>query len=75
VHGWSPDSTRIVFAGERGEVWNIYWVPRDGGDEQRVTNNTRVGVFMRYPAWSPRGDQIVYEHGEVRGNIWLVALP
>jgi hypothetical protein len=40
-----------------------------------VTDNTRVGVFMRYPAWSPVGDRIVYEHGQVRGNVWMVTLP
>jgi hypothetical protein len=31
-------------------------------------------VFMRYPAWSPRNDQIVYEYGVVRGNVWLLEL-
>jgi Tol biopolymer transport system component/DNA-binding winged helix-turn-helix (wHTH) protein len=75
VHGFSPDSSRVVFAGERNGVWNVYWVPRGGGDEHRVTNNTSVGVFMRYPAWSPRGDQIIYENGVVRGNVWLLTLP
>lgn len=74
VHGFSPDSTRIVFAGQRDGVWNVYWVPREGGDEHRVTNNTAVGVFIRYPAWSPRGNQIVYEYGVVRGNVWLLEL-
>jgi Tol biopolymer transport system component/DNA-binding winged helix-turn-helix (wHTH) protein len=74
VHGFSPESTRVLFAGQRDGVWNVYWVPRGGGDEHRVTNNTAVGVFMRYPAWSPRADQIVYEYGVVRGNIWLVEL-
>jgi Tol biopolymer transport system component/DNA-binding winged helix-turn-helix (wHTH) protein len=74
VHGFSPDSARVLFAGQRNGVWNIYWVPRDGGDEHRITNNTRVGVFMRYPAWSPQNDQIVYENGVVRGNVWLVEL-
>lgn len=75
VHSWSPDGARIAFAGQRDGVWNVYWVPREGGEEVRVTNNTQVGVFIRYPAWSPRGDQIVFEHGDVRGNVWLVELP
>jgi Tol biopolymer transport system component len=74
VHSFSPDSSRVLFAGQRDGVWNIYWVPREGGAERRITNNTSVGVFMRYPAWSPRGDQIVYEYGVVRGNVWLVEL-
>jgi Tol biopolymer transport system component len=74
VHGFSPDSMRVVFAGQRDGVWNVYWVPREGGEERRVTNNTAVGVFIRYPAWSPRGDQIVYEYAAVRGNVWVMTL-
>lgn len=74
VHGWSPGSDRVVFAGQRNGVWNIYWVPRGGGPEQRVTGNTGVRVFVRYPTWSPRGDSIVYEYGDVRGNVWLLEL-
>jgi len=27
---------------------------------------------VRYPAWSPRGDAIVYEYAETTGNIWLL---
>ncbi len=74
IHSFSPDSARVVFAGLRDGVWNIYWVSRDGGEEHRVTSNTAVGVFMRYPAWSPTGDQIVYEYGSVRGNVWSLEL-
>jgi Tol biopolymer transport system component/DNA-binding winged helix-turn-helix (wHTH) protein len=72
VHGWSPDSTKIAYAGLRDGVWNLYWISRDGGPEQRVTDYTSVNTFVRYPAWSPKGDQIVFEFGEVRGNVWLV---
>jgi Tol biopolymer transport system component len=56
-------------------VWNIYWVSREGGAEQQITRNTSVSTFLRYPAWSPAGDRIVYEVGEVRGNVWLLTLP
>lgn len=72
VHGWSPDSTKIAYAGLRDGLWNLYWIPRDGGSEQRVTDYGSVNTFVRYPAWSPKGDQIVFEFGEVRGNVWLV---
>jgi Tol biopolymer transport system component len=30
--------------------------------------------FVRYPSWSPRGDRVVYERGEMRGNIWMLTL-
>jgi Tol biopolymer transport system component/DNA-binding winged helix-turn-helix (wHTH) protein len=72
VHGWSPASDRVLFAGQRDGVWNVYWVARAGGPEQRVTNLTGVRTFVRYPTWSPRGDQIVYEYGDIRGNVWLL---
>jgi len=74
VHSWTPDSRRVVFAGQRDGVWNIYWVPAHGGPERRITNYTGVGTFVRYPAWSPQNDQVVYEYGDVRGNVWLVDL-
>ena len=75
VHGFSPDGERLVFAGQRNGIWNIYWIPRGGGEEHAVTSNTDVGVFVRYPSWSPHGDQIVFEHGAVRGNVWIMQAP
>jgi len=75
VHSWSPDSERVLFAGQRNGVWNIYWVARTGGPEQRVTSNGSVSNFIRYPAWSPLGNQIAYEYGELRGNVWLLDIP
>jgi hypothetical protein len=29
---------------------------------------------VRYPAWSPSGDRIVYEYAETTGNIWAMEL-
>jgi hypothetical protein len=31
-------------------------------------------VYVRYPDWSPRGDAVVFERGELRGNIWTIAI-
>jgi len=33
-----------------------------------------LNAFVRYPAWSPLGNQIVYEYNETSGNIWLMEL-
>jgi hypothetical protein len=30
---------------------------------------------VRYPAWSPAGNLVVYERGELRGNVWMLRLP
>jgi len=70
-----PDSDRILFAGQRGGVWNVWWVSLTIGRESPVTRYTEVDTFVRYPAWSPRGDRIVFENGEVRGNIWCRRFP
>ena len=40
------------------------------GEERQVTHYTSSNTFVRYPAWSPDGRQIVYEFGELKGNIW-----
>jgi Tol biopolymer transport system component/DNA-binding winged helix-turn-helix (wHTH) protein len=74
-HDWSPDGERILFAGQREGHWDLYWISRQGGLEHRLTSYTSHHSFVRWPAWSPRGDQIVYEVAETTGNIWLMDLP
>ena len=73
-HAWSPDGEKITFAGMRGGVWNIWWVTRDGKTEKQVTNFTKLNAYVRYPAWSPKGDQMVFESAESTGNIWIMDL-
>ena len=75
VHDWTGDNDRIVFAGQRGGVWNVWWVSRTTGQETQVTRYTGVNTFVRYPSSSPRGDRVVFELGEVRGNVWVSAVP
>lgn len=71
---WSPDGDKISFAGLRDGVWNVWWVSRRAKEERRVTNYTAPNIYVRYPAWSPRGNQIVYEYAETLGNIWMAEL-
>jgi Tol biopolymer transport system component len=74
VFDWSPDGDKLVFAGLRNGVWNVWWISRRTRKETQVTDYTAENQYVRYPAWSPRGDQIVYEHAETTGNIWLMKL-
>lgn len=71
---WSPDGDKIAFAGSRNGVWNIWWISRSTKEQKQVTTYTRPNSFVRYPTWSPRGDQIVYEYAELTGNIWMADL-
>jgi Tol biopolymer transport system component len=73
-HSWSPDGDKIVFAGAREGVWNLWWVSRSDKSVKQLTHNTKLNVYYRYPAWSPRANQIVSEYSESRGNIYLMEL-
>ena len=73
-HSWSPDGDKIAFAGARDGVWNLWWVSRSDKSVKQLTHNTKLNAYYRYPAWSPRANQIVSEYSESRGNIYLMEL-
>jgi dipeptidyl aminopeptidase/acylaminoacyl peptidase len=57
---WSPDGTRIAFATRREDdaVAQIYVLPMNGGEAQRVTH---VHSSASYPKWRPDGKAILFE--------------
>ncbi len=73
-YSFSPNGDKIVFAGDRDGVWNVWWVSRSSKRQKQLTNYTKPNAFVRYPAWSPLGNQIAYEYAETSGNIWLMEL-
>ncbi len=70
--GWAPDGDRVVYAGFRDGVWNLYWTSRSSKKTQRLTENGSLAVYVRYPTWSPKSDKIVFERGEAKSNIFLL---
>lgn len=74
VYDWSPDGDKILFAGFRDGLWNIHWVSRSTKKQQQLTHYKKLNSFVRYPAWSPLGNQIAYEYSETTGNIWIADL-
>src|SRR5207248_11655871 len=73
-YSFSPDGDKILFAGERNGVWNVWWYSRSTKQQKQLTNYTKLNSFVRYPAWSPLGNQIAYEYAETNGNIWVMDL-
>jgi Tol biopolymer transport system component/DNA-binding winged helix-turn-helix (wHTH) protein len=74
VRSWSPDGRRIAAAAFRNGLWDLRWIDAVTGGERTITAATGPHVYMRYPEWSARGDVLVFERGELRGNIWTLAL-
>jgi Tol biopolymer transport system component len=70
---FSPDDDRIAFgAGESG-VWNVFTVSRS---TRQVKQLTRFDTgIARFPAWSPRGDRIVFVRQEESSSLWTARLP
>jgi len=74
VRSWSPDSKKIAAAVFREGRWDLRWIDATTGAMGVITPSSAPNVYVRYPEWSPRGDLVVYERGELRGNVWMLRL-
>src|SRR6185436_4627197 len=54
---WSPDGTRIVFAGQAGGFTDLYVHDIQAGKTDRLTNDAFADL---QPAWSPDGGSIAF---------------
>ena len=73
LYSWTPDGDKILFAAQPPNgIWNLWSVSRSTGAQLQLTHYTKPNSFVRYPAASPRGNQIVYEYSESSGNIWMM---
>jgi len=73
---WSPDGSRIAFASNRHQnlsleinntlaAYDIYTIRPDGSDLQRITFASDSVHAVRWPSWSPDGQQLVAEMVEL----------
>lgn len=56
-HGWSPDGQELVYTGGRDNVYNIYKISREGGEEMQLTDTPTLDDG---PEYSPDGRYIYF---------------
>jgi Tol biopolymer transport system component len=71
---FASDNRRISYASYRDGVWNLWWIDRVTRERRQLTHLTTYGPYVRYPAWRPGSEEIVYEYSQVKGNIYLLSL-
>ena len=71
VHDWSPDDSKVLYAGFEDGMWNLYWMDRNTREKRQLTKNTNARVYLRYPSWSWDGGRIAYEFNESKGNVYV----
>jgi Tol biopolymer transport system component len=74
VRSWSPDGRKIAAAAFRDGRWGLQWIDAASGATGPIGAPAAVNGYVRYPDWSPRGDLVIYERGELHGNIWMLRL-
>jgi Tol biopolymer transport system component len=73
-HSWTRDGERLFVAMRRGTSWSIGHVSASTGETTTVFSLPTAYGYVRYPAVSPKGDQVVFEQTETTGNIWQISL-
>ena len=56
----------------RDSQWSLRWIDVRTAEQGEITSPGPPNVYVRYPAWSSRNDVVVFERGELHGNIWIV---
>jgi len=73
-YDWTPDSKHVVYTGERDGIWNVYWVDRLTREVRQLTHFSTPSAALSQPAWSPKGDQIVFQRYDQLDNIYIAEL-
>ncbi|APG91358.1 TolB family protein [Sinorhizobium americanum] len=69
-HGWSPDGQTLTYCGIRDQVFDIYTISIDGGEEWRLTHGEGRNDG---PDWSPDRAWIYFNSSRTgRMQIWRV---
>jgi Tol biopolymer transport system component len=69
-HGWSPDGRTLCYCGIRDQVFDIYTISVNGGEERRLTQGEGRNDG---PDWSPDGNWIYFNSSRTgRMQIWRI---
>ena len=55
-------------------VFAASWVSVSTGELGRLTDKKNIDGYLRYPAWSPTGELMVFEEAKTVGDLWQVEL-
>jgi Tol biopolymer transport system component len=72
---FSSDDLRIASATFQDAAWNITTIDRITGERKVLTHYTDFASYVRYPAWRPGTERIVYERTSMTGNVYAIDIP
>ena len=64
----------MAVAAQRDGTWSLRWIDVQTAKESLFAPVNPPRVYVRYPDWSAQGDRLLFERGEIRGNIWTIAV-
>jgi TolB protein len=71
---WTGDNGHVLAAAQRNAVWNLIFVSVIDKSQQQLTHYQSPGSYVRSPVLNPRGDLIVFEFNQTKGNVYIAAL-
>ncbi len=69
---WTTDGKGIIFASDRGGLYNLWRVPVSGGTPELVS---AAGEDSYQPTVSRQGNRLAYLHERVNMNVWRTTGP
>lgn len=69
---WAPDGTALTYVVNAAGNSDLWRVNADGTDPRRLTKTSASVGRETHPAWSPRGDRIVF-YDQMRSALFTIA--
>ncbi len=73
---WSQDGEMVFFGGVASDGFSLYYLKTIGDAVQRLTVAPDESWGDRFPAWSPDGEQIVFDrqwHDKNQDGLWIMS--